>query len=472
MRYLPIHVDTSGQIIIIVGAQAAAEAKLRTLLKTNATLHVYADVGGAGIIGDEVLRWAEQGRVTLIRRSVTDDEIKKARLLYAATEDDVVNAELAKRGDTLGVLVNAADQKDACDFITPALVDRSPVTISIGTEGKSPSLGRAIKTDLEARLPSTLGNLTLKINELRSKVKAILPSLSDRQRFWANIFGTNDLEAQLRLSETGLEAQVDKNLKGFGREIETDKQGLVVLVGGGPGNPDLLTLAARQKLHSADVIVYDRLISQGVLDFGRREAEYIYVGKEPGGVSKPQSDINDILIKKAKEGLLVVRLKSGDPLIFGRADEELDALSHAGLSYEIIPGITAAASAAAQIGASLTRRGTNKSVTLMTGHDAKGFAEHDWKTLAKHGGRAAIYMGVGASRFIQGRLLLHDAQASKPVTIVENASRDNQIIIASTLGNLANDIEAHGIKGPAILLVGYTPRKAMPVLSERLEAAQ
>ena len=467
MRYLPVHIDTSGQTIIIVGGEGAAEAKLRTLLKTDADLHVFSMQ-----TGDEVLRWAEQGRVTLHTRAVTDEDISRARLLYAATEDDDVNAELAKRGNALGILVNAADQKDACDFITPALVDRSPVTISIGTEGKSPSLGRAIKTDLEAKLPSTIGKLAIKINELRAHVKVSLPSLSDRQRFWAGIFGTKDLYTQIRVSEESLTAQVEYALGEFGKDMPQNTAGRVVLVGGGPGNPDLLTLSARQKLHSADVIVYDRLISQGVLDFGRREAEYIYVGKEPGGVSKPQSEINEILIEKAREGLFVVRLKSGDPLIFGRADEELDALSAAGLSYEIVPGITAAAAAAAEIGASLTTRGTNKSVTLMTGHDAKGFAEHDWNTLAKHGGRAAIYMGVGASRFIQGRLLLHGAQSSKPVTIVENASRENQLIITTTLGDLALSIEKNGIKGPAILLVGYTPRQAMPVISELWEAAQ
>jgi len=225
-------------------------------------------------------------------------------------------------------------KKDACDFITPALVDRSPVIISIGTEGTSPSLARAIKTDLEARLPSVLGKLANITNDLRVKVKAVIPSLSARQLFWAEIFDGKDLIKQLRVSGDELTKRVDDKLEGDKKA----KVGHVSLVGSGPGNPDLLTLAARQKLHSADVIVYDRLVSQGVLDFGRREAEYIYVGKEPGGKSTPQNEINAIIVEKAHQGLTVVRLKSGDPLIFGRADEEIDALENATIGYDILCG--------------------------------------------------------------------------------------------------------------------------------------
>jgi len=337
---------------------------------------------------------------------------------------------------------------------TPVTSDRSPVIVSIGTEGTSPSLARAIKTDLEARLPSDLGSLSNIINNLRAKVKAAIPNLSGRQLFWVEIFDGKDLVSQLRVSGNELTKRVNDKLAGTTKA----KMGHVSLVGSGPGNPDLLTLAARQKLHSADVIIYDRLVSQGVLDFGRREAEYIYVGKEPGGKSTPQDDINTIIVEKALEGLTVVRLKSGDPLIFGRADEEIDALENAAIHYDIVPGITSAASAAAEIGASLTTRGHNKAVSFLTGHDAKGFAEHDWKGLAAGGARAAVYMGVGASGFIQGRLLMHGADKRLPVTVVENASREGQIVVATTLERLSEDIQAHGIKGPAILLLGYSSR--------------
>ncbi len=449
MRYLPIHVDMKDAKILIVGGSSAAEAKLRTLIKTDANLCVVAPE-----ISDEIARWESKGKLVWKKREYDLSDLEGVRLVYAATEDDIENAKLADLSRARGLLVNAADQKDACDFITPALVDRSPVIVSIGTEGTSPSLARAIKTDLEARLPSSLGNLANVINSLRAKVKSKIPSLSERQLFWAEIFDGKDLLSQLRVSGNELTSRVSRKMEGH----KDNKMGSVSLVGAGPGNPDLLTLAARQKLHSADVIVYDRLVSKGVLDFGRREAEYIYVGKEPGGASTPQTEINAILVEKALEGSTVVRLKSGDPLIFGRADEEVDALEIAGISYGIVPGITSAAAAAAEIGTSLTTRGHNKAVSFLTGHDAKGFAEHDWAGLAAGGARAAVYMGVGASGFIQGRLLMHGADKHLAVTVVENASREGQIIVATTLERLSEDIIAHGIKGPAILLLGYAPR--------------
>jgi len=454
MQYLPIHINTQGAKILVIGAGEAAEAKLRTLIKTQALIHIIAKN-----INPEVQRWIDMGTVNQAdiihhNRDFLDSDLDGATLIYAATEDDELNAHIASLAQSRNIPVNAADQKASCSFITPALVDRAPVVISIGSEGTSPGLSRALKSDLETRLPTRLGRLALKTQELRTKVKHTMPALSDRQRFWARIFDNKNLQSHLRLNDAELTARVDRILA----KPEDDMGGKVILVGAGPGNPDLLTIAARQALHMADVIIYDRLVSDKVMELSRREAEYIYVGKEPGGVSTPQTDINAILIQKAREGHMVVRLKSGDPLIFGRADEELDALSAANIDVSIIPGITSAASAAAEIGASLTTRGKNKAIALMTGHDAKGFAEQDWKNLSAYGARAAVYMGVGAARFIQGRLLLHGAERSRPVCVVENTSRPEQIILSTTLENLPNDLIAKGIKGPAILLIGYSAR--------------
>ena len=450
MQYLPIHFDTRGASILIVGGGAAAEAKLRTLLKTEADLLVVAPE-----VSSEIERWASQDKIQHVARDFEVTDLDGVSLVYAATEDDAHNGEIADMAAARQILANAADYKEACRFITPALVDRAPVTVSIGTEGTSPALARALKADLEARLPLETGAFALKTNSLRKKVKALLPDLADRQRFWARIFGGKDLTAQLRLSASDLEAQVQAELNSVDKEA-----GKVLLVGAGPGDPDMLTSAARRALHAADVIVYDRLVSDGVMELGRREAEYIYVGKTPGEPSIGQKAINEILIEKATKGLAVVRLKSGDPLIFGRADEEIDALQAVNIPIQIIPGITSAAAAAAAINASLTTRGTNKAISLLTGHDAKGFAEQDWASLARPGGRAAVYMGVGAARFIQGRLMLHGAEADRPVTVVENASRSNQIITYTSLKNLPEDIAAAGIKGPAILLIGYAERRA------------
>jgi uroporphyrin-III C-methyltransferase/precorrin-2 dehydrogenase/sirohydrochlorin ferrochelatase len=463
MRYLPIHLDTRHRNILIVGGEGAAEAKLRTLMKTEAKLLVIAEE-----ISSEIQKWADEGRLELAQRDVTPEDIEGAGLVYAATEDPAMNAKISQAARAFGIFVNAADQKPDCDFFTPALVDRSPVTISIGTEGTSPGLARALKADLESKLPASTGPTALDIQKLRAQIAKTMPDLSERQRFWADIFSGTDLAAQLSLDGAELNKRVAEKLE----SRDGPSAGFVWLVGAGPGDPGLLTIEARRKLHSADVIVYDRLVSQEVLDLARREAEYIYVGKTPGVKSTRQEQINEILTEKASEGLRVVRLKSGDPLIFGRADEEIAALEQADISYAIVPGITSAASAAASIGMSLTSRGHNKAVALLTGHDAKGFAEHDWKGLAEPGGRAAIYMGVGASRFIQGRLLLHGADKSLPVTVVENASRPEEIILSTTLENLPQDIEARGITGPAILLLGYKSRQGKPATVQKSEAVQ
>jgi len=448
MRYLPIHFDTRNANILIIGGGAAAEAKLRSLLRTEARLTVISSE-----IGPELERWAADGKIEWVKREYESADLNGVALVYAATEDDALNAQIAKMAADRHLPVNAADQKEVCRFITPALVDRSPVTVSIGTEGTSPALARALKADLETRLPPETGKFAIKTNELRRKVKAIMPNLADRQRFWAAIFGKRDLTAQMRISAQELETQVEQKLQGI-----DEQDGKVVLVGAGPGDPDMLTTAARRALHSADVIVYDRLVSDGVLDLGRREAEYIYVGKTPGQASIKQDAINKILVDKASEGHSIVRLKSGDPLIFGRADEEINVLVEASIPVSIIPGITSAAAAAASIIASLTTRGTNKAVALLTGHDAKGFAEQDWESLARPGGRAAVYMGIGASEFIKERLLHHGADGSHPVTVVENASRPNQKIIYTNLQQLPDDIAKGGVKGPAILLIGYSQR--------------
>ena len=449
MQYLPIHFDTRGASILIIGGGPAAEAKLRTLLKTEAKLTVVAKD-----ISPEIARWSAQGKLSVMQRDFRPEDLDGTSLVYAATEDDARNGEIADFATARQIPANAADFKAACRFITPALVDRAPVTVSIGTEGASPALARALKADLEMRLPPETGRFALKTKALREKVKAIMPEVADRQRFWARILGGKDLTAQLAVSPDALEQQVDAELEG-----RDETAGKVLLVGAGPGDPDFLTTAARRALHAADVIVYDRLVSEGVMELGRREAEYIYVGKTPGEPSIKQDAINAILIAKASEGLSIVRLKSGDPLIFGRADEEIEALQAVGVDVKILPGITSAAAAAAAINASLTTRGTNKSFSFLTGHDAKGFAEQDWISLARPGGRAAVYMGVGAARFIQGRLMLHGAEVDRPVTIVENASRPNQKITYTKLQNLPDDIISAGIEGPAILLIGYSERQ-------------
>ncbi|MGJ8559616.1 MAG: siroheme synthase CysG [Litorimonas sp.] len=448
MRYLPIHIDLRDKTVIIVGGGPAAEAKLRTLIKTEARLVVLSDTPS-----DEILRWADAERVKIVNEAA----FETATLIYAATESPDENLIIAERARALGLPVNAADQPAGCDFITPALVDRSPVAVSIGTEGTSPGLARALKSDLESRLPSDLGETARTIKELRDQLKLEEPDIAKRQALWAQVLGSGlgdyaNLDSDVITTRYNAARQMSEKTQ--------DSAGYVHIVGAGPGDPDLLTIGALRVMHSADVVIYDRLVSEEVLSLCRREADYNYVGKIPGGVSTRQEEINRIMVEFAQRGATVVRLKSGDPLVFGRAEEEFAALDAAGIDFTIHPGITAATAAAASLRHSLTVRGENTAATLATGHDENGFAELDWTALAKPDARATIYMGLRAARFIQGRLLLHGAESATPVSVVENASRANEIILSSTIGSLPDDLAANGIKGPAVVMIGYDVRGA------------
>ena len=238
------------------------------------------------------------------------------------------------------------------------------------------------------------------------------------------------------------------------------RPGHVHFVGAGPGDPDLLTMKARRALDEADVVIYDRLISQPILELARREAVMFDAGKEGFGPSASQTDINEIIIRHARAGAQVVRLKSGDATVFGRLDEEIEAVDAHGITWEIVPGITSASAAVAAIGQSLTKRERNSSVRFLTGHDMKGFADHDWSSLARPGEVAAIYMGKKSARFIQGRLIMHGADRRTPVTVIENASRPDQRILGATLNDLPDRLASADIKGPALMLFGLAPREA------------
>ncbi|MEM6376567.1 MAG: uroporphyrinogen-III C-methyltransferase, partial [Pseudomonadota bacterium] len=244
-----------------------------------------------------------------------------------------------------------------------------------------------------------------------------------------------------------------------------ERDGHVAFVGAGPGDPELLTLKARNALDKADVVIHDRLVTPDVLELARREAILICAGKEGFGPSMAQSEINDLIVEHAASGAQVVRLKGGDPTIFGRLDEEIEAVAKAGINWHIVPGITAASASVAALGQSLTRRGRNSGLRFLTGHDVKGFADHDWAGLAQPGEVAAIYMGKKSARFLQGRLMMYGADRDTPISVVENASRPDQRILATSLGDLVRDMQASTLAGPALMLLGLAPRAAEAALS-------
>lgn len=455
MNHFPIFMATKGRRITLSGGGETALAKLRLLLKTEAELVVFA-TNPAG----EITGWANAGKLTLTRRILAKGDVSGSLLFYAANEDAIEDARVAAIAKAEGALVNLVDNLNDSQFITPAIVDRDPVTVAIGTEGAAPVLARAIKADIETRLPGNLGLLARLGKAFRARADA-LPFGRKRRDFWSDYYfntGPKTLETEGEAAVTpALQALLDQHLQ------NQNPAGHVDLVGAGPGDPELLTLKARTALDAADVVIHDRLVPGAILDLARREAIIIETGKQGFGPSVSQKTINDLIVTHARRGAQVVRLKSGDATIFGRLDEEIDALEAASISWRIVPGVTAASAAVAAIGQSLTKRGRNASVRLLTGHDMQGYAEQDWRALARTGEVAAIYMGKKAARFVQGRLLMHGAAADTDVTIIENASQPNQRIFASSLATLPQTLSQADVTGPALILYGLAPRAAQAV---------
>ena len=452
MDHFPIFLRVEGRRVVVSGGGEAALAKLRLLFKTTAHLTVFSTQPDA-----QIERWAAEGKLRLVRRAMSAGDALCVALFYAADEDAREDARTSAIARADGALVNVVDNLEDSAFITPALIDRDPVTIAIGTEGAAPVLARAIKADLESRLPVALGPLA-RIGKSFRKIAEALPMGRARRDFWRDYYfktGPKAMKAGEQAVTHGLNALLQQHLS---REA---RAGFVHFVGAGPGDPDLLTMKARRVLDEADVVIYDRLISQPILELARREAVMIDAGKEGFGPSMPQEEINDLIVKHARTGAQVVRLKSGDATVFGRLDEEIDAVDAQAIAWEIVPGITSASAAVAAIGQSLTKRQRNSSVRFLTGHDMKGFADHDWAALARPGEVAAIYMGKKSARFIQGRLIMHGADRHTPVTVIENASRPEQRVLDTTLDALPAALAAADMSGPTLTFYGLAPREAM-----------
>ena len=391
MRYFPIFVDLDRKPILIVGGgEQAAQKEPRLLRKTTATLFVVAPA-----LCPELQDMKAKGRLRYLDGPLRPEHLKGCALAYGCSEDGAINARLSLLARAQGVPVNIVDTPQLCTFITPALVDRDPVVIAIGSEGAAPVLVRRIRTMLEASLPARLGRLASLAQGLRRQV-AVRLKPAGRRSYWEGFFDGPAAAAALHGDEAEAERLAVESLEAG----EIARVGRVSLVGAGPGDPDLLTLKAVQTLQAADVIVADRLVPAAILEKARRDARRIHVGKTPGGPSTPQDEINAILVAEAQAGNRVVRLKGGDPFVFGRAVEEIEALHAAGIAVEVVPGVTAALGAAASARVAVTARGERRALTILTGATAEGPAEHDWQALARPGQALAVYMGVGTAALL------------------------------------------------------------------------
>lgn len=446
MRHFPVFLNLDGRRVIVSGAGETAVAKLRLLLKTRARINVF------GADADtQVKAWAAEGKIHLVNRPLREGDALCAAMVYAANDDAIEDARVAKIGRDCFALVNIVDNLEDSAFITPAIVDRDPLTIAIGTEGAAPVLARKIKADLEERLPASLGTLA-RIGQAFRKRAAMIPRGPARRRFWSRYYGG----AGAKALATGGESAVRDTLETLLTDTieRRPRDGRVSFVGAGPGDPDLLTMKARRTLHEADVVLHDQLVPLKILELARREAIIIETGKKGFGPSWKQDAINALMVEHARNGAHVIRLKSGDPAIFGRLDEEVEVLREAGIAFDIVPGITAASAASASIGQSLTRRGRNSSLRFLTGHDVDGFADHDWRSLAKPGQVAAIYMGKKGAGYFRTHMLAFGANPKTPITIMSNISRADQHSVTTTLDHLADAVARVEKRGPAVILFG------------------
>lgn len=453
MRYFPAFLDLEGQSCLIVGGGETAARKLRLLRKAGAEVTLVAPT-----VTDEIAALDETRDVTWQRRRFRPADVRGKAVVLAATGIDAIDARVSEVARAADLPTNVVDRPELSSFIMPAIVDRDPVVIGISSGGAAPVLARRIRARIEGLLPSRLGGLARFAESFRPAVGAkIAPS--ERRGFWERVFDGAIAKRYLAGDEAGAAEAMLKAVNRPGAPEAAPEPGLVSpgivsIVGAGPGDPDLLTLKALRAIQDADVIVYDRLVGDEILDYARRDAERIYVGKAKANHSKSQDEINAILAAQAAAGHRVVRLKGGDPFIFGRGGEEVAYLRAREIAVELVPGITAATAAGAAAGIPLTHRGLSQALTIVTGHAADGEPDLDWDALADPRQTLAIYMGVSTAATTAEHLIAHGAEASRPVAVIENATRPEQRTVTATLGDLAATVAREGLKGPAIIVIG------------------
>jgi len=461
LSVFPAFFRVEGQKTAVFGNGDEAFAKVRLLLNTRARIVAYAERPEA-----DYHAFLIANRIETVRAAFSAEQVEGSALVFAATGNDADDRDIVDAARTARIPANAVDQPDYCDFFTPALVNRAPVAVAIGTEGAGPVLAQMIRAQIDQLLSPSLGRLAALATSYRKAVEQRVPRGVSRRVFWRRFFSGPVADAvangnlpQAHHAADGLLGAVDK------------VAGHVWLVGAGPGAEDLLTLRAQRVMMEADVIVYDALVPQAIVDMGRRDAERLSVGKRKGCHSKSQEEINDLLVDLGSQGKRVVRLKSGDPLVYGRAGEEMAALRAAGITYEVVPGITSAFAAAADFELPLTLRGVASSLVFTTGHDLTGDVLPDWASLAVSGATIAVYMGRTVAASVAERLMQAGIPAETTVAVIENASRADRRLLHGTLADLPDLQHRDELTGPVMVIIGDAVAGANFELSEPLVRA-
>jgi uroporphyrin-III C-methyltransferase / precorrin-2 dehydrogenase / sirohydrochlorin ferrochelatase len=445
--FLPIFVNIRQQPCLVVGGGEVAARKVSLLLKAGAAVTVVSPR-----LSHELADMLKAGAISHAARDFADADIKQPVLVIAATDNRMVNQHVSELARARGIPVNVVDSPELCSFIMPSIVDRSPMQIAISTGGASPVLARMIRTKLEGCIPAGYGRLAALVDGFREKVKARFTDVNQRRMFWESVLEGSVAERVFAGHEDEAAAELDKAIAAG--DARGEFKGEVYLVGAGPGDPDLLTFRALRLMQAADVVVYDRLVAPAIMELVRRDAELIYVGKERDNHTMRQENINQLLVRLAQEGKRVLRLKGGDPFIFGRGGEEIETLAENGVAFQVVPGITAAAGCAAYSGIPLTHRDYSQACVFVTGHLKDGSIDLNWKALAQPNQTVVFYMGLHGAPELCKNMIAHGLPPSTPVALVQKGTTPEHKTIIATLETLVETVRKNDLKPPTLIIVG------------------
>ncbi len=451
MDYLPIFLQIRTRPCLVVGGGEVAARKVGLLLRAGGEVTVVAPRLGRTLAGMALRR-----EVCHEPREFAPDDLAGRIVAIAATDRQEVNRRVSEEARARNVPVNVVDQPDLCTFVMPSVIDRSPIQVAVSTGGASPVLARLLRARLETLIPSSYGQLARLAESFRARVRGRIPDGNRRRHFWEQVLQGPVAEAMLAGRETEARRGLERELAAVGGDLRP--QGEVYLVGGGPGDPDLLTFRALRLMQQADVVIYDRLVATEVLDLVRRDAERIYVGKESDHHAVPQEEINRLLVRLARENKRVLRLKGGDPFIFGRGGEEIDTLAQEGIPFQVVPGITAASGCSAYAGIPLTHRDYAHSCVFVTGHLKDDTIDLNWGALVEPQQTVVFYMGVRGASVICRELIAHGMPAATPAAVVHRGTTIHQRIYTATLETLPGLLEDREIRPPSLLIVGEVVR--------------
>lgn len=446
MNQLPVFIQVRDRRCLVVGGGEIASRKISLLLKAAAQVVVVApelcrslaELYAQGVLAWEKVEFAPQ-------------YLEQAWLVIAATNDKAVNEAVSQAAQSRNIPVNVVDQPALCTFTIPSIIDRSPIVVAISSGGAAPVLSRLLRARLETLIPAAYGQLAVLAGKFRKQVQQRLPEGSSRRIFWENVFEGQIAEQMLAGSEDAAFAAMEQALD---QAVKQPVQGEVYLVGAGPGDPDLLTFRALRLMQKADVVLYDNLVSDGVMELVRRDAERVYVGKKRSNHALPQEEINALLVRLAQEGKRVLRIKGGDPFIFGRGGEEIEMLAEQGIPFQVVPGISAANGVASYAGIPLTHRDYAQAVTFVTGHLKDGSIDLDWPALVRPRHTVVIYMGLEGLPGICKKLIEHGLPPQHPIAVVQQGTTRHQRVMTGTLADLPERVAAAGFKAPTLTIVG------------------